>query len=200
LYCTLALPGSSTQVSGSSTVHDKLVKLVAGLESGRSDPAESISPSDRLESTSVDMGTQTDLITVHRRTPVVNFLENSECILEPASIPNFYRYVLDVQFLRSPKIPVAIQGVRVPILLDTVAEIFILSTRFVQDLFPNDELSPRFRAVCNLGGGLVPVKGPIELTVEVCGLMPEHPFFYYEGNPTFLMGIDLFTRAALTID
>jgi len=55
------------------------------------------------------MGTQIDLIAVHRRTPVVNFLENFECVLEPASIPNCYRYVPDVQFLRSPKIPVAIQ-------------------------------------------------------------------------------------------
>jgi len=105
-----------------------------------------------------------------------------------------------VQFLRLPKIPVAIQGVRVPILLDTGAEISILSTRFVQDLFLNVELSPRFCTVRNLGGGLVPIQGPIELTVEVCGLMLEHLFFYYEGNPTFRMGIDLLTRAALTID
>jgi len=139
-----------------------------------------------------------ELIAVNRQIPVVNFLENSECILEPASIPNCYRYVPDVQFLRSPKIPVVIQGV--PILLDTGAEISIVSTQFVQDLFPNVELSPRFPAVRNLGGGLVPVQGPIELTVEVCGLVLEHPFFYYEGNPTFLMGIDLLTRAALTID
>jgi len=51
-----------------------------------------------------------------------------------------------------------------------------------------------------LGGGLVSVLGPIELTVVVCGLTLEHPFFYYKDNPTFLMGIDLLTRAALTID
>jgi len=51
-----------------------------------------------------------------------------------------------------------------------------------------------------LGGGLVSVFGPIELTVVVCGLTLEHPFFYYEDNPTFLMGIDLLTTAALTID
>ena len=120
-------------------------------------------------------------------------------ILNVASIPNCYRYVSDVQFLRSPKIPVAIQGVRVSILLDTGAEISILSTQFVQDLFPNIELSRRFRAIRNLGGGLVPVQGPIKLTIEVCGLVLKHPFFYYEGNPTFLMGIDLLTRAALTI-
>jgi len=90
------------------------------------------------------MGTQTYLIAVHRRIPVVSFLENSECILEPASIPHCYRYVPHVQFLWSPKIPVVIQGVRVPILLDTGAEISIVSTQFVQDLFPNVELSPKF--------------------------------------------------------
>jgi len=67
-------------------------------------------------------------------------------------------------------------------------------------LFPDDDLSTNTRAVRNLGGGLVSVYGPVELTVVVCGLTLEHPFFYYEDNPTFLMGIDLFTKAALTID
>jgi len=43
-------------------------------------------------------------------------------------------------------------------------------------------------------------KGPIELTVEVCNLILKHPFYFYDGNPTFLMGFDLITRAALTID
>ena len=38
------------------------------------------------------------------------------------------------------------------------------------------------------------------MTVVVYGLTLEHPFFYYEDNPTFLMGIDLLTRAAIMID
>jgi len=94
---------------------------------------------------------------------------------------------------------VTIQGVRVPI-INTGAEISILSSGFVASLFPDDDLSTNTRAVRNLGGGLVSVYGPVELTVVVCGLTLEHPFFYYEDNPTFLMGIDLLTRAALTID
>jgi len=75
-----------------------------------------------------------------------------------------------------------------------------LSSEFVASLFPDDDLSTKTRAVRNLGGGLVSVSGPVELTVVVCGLMLEHPFFYYDDNPILLMGIDLFTRAALTID
>jgi len=75
-----------------------------------------------------------------------------------------------------------------------------LSSEFVASLFPDDDLSTNTQAVRNLGGGLVSVFGPIELTVVVCGLTLEHPFFYYKDNPTFLMEIDLLTRAALTID
>ena len=67
-------------------------------------------------------------------------------------------------------------------------------------MFPDDDLSTNTRTVRNLGGGLVSVNGPVELTVVVCGLTLEHPFFYYEDNPTFLMGIDLLTRAAMMID
>jgi len=74
-----------------------------------------------------------------------------------------------------------------------------LSSEFVASLFPDDDLSTNTRAVRNVGG-LVSVYGPVELTVVVCGLTLEHPFFYYEDNPTFLMGIDLLTRAAMTTD
>jgi len=92
---------------------------------------------------------------------------------------------------------VIIQGARVPIIIDTGAEISILSSEFVASLFPDHDLSTSTRAVRNLGGGLVSVYGPVEL---VCGLTLKHPFFYFEDNPTFLMGIDLLTRAAMTTD
>jgi len=46
----------------------------------------------------------------------------------------------------------------------------------------------------------VTIKGLIELTVEVCNLILKHPFYFCDGNPTFLKGFDLITQAALTID
>ena len=168
-----------------------------GLESGQANPAESTSPSVRLSTTFAEIGTQADLIVVDRLTPIVNFLDSSECTLEPSSIP---QYRLDHHFLKSPKIPVVVQGIRVPIIIDTGAESSILRSEFVTSLFPDDDLSTNTRAARNLGGGLVSVYGPVELTVVVCGLTLEHPFFYYEDNPTFLMGTDLLTRAAMMTD
>jgi len=138
------------------------------------------------------------LIVVDRLNPVVNFLDSSEGILEPSSILHCYQCRPDNNFLRSPRISVVIEGVRVPIIFDTGAEISILSSEFIAGLFP-DDLSSNTQAVSNMGGGLVSVFGPIELTVEVCGLVLKHPFFYYD-NPVLLMAIDLFTRAALMID
>jgi len=146
------------------------------------------------------MATQTELVAVNRATPVVNFLESHECTLEESEIPTCYHYGANPQFVRSPKIPIVVEGVRVPIILDTGAEVSILNTKFVQSLFPGRNLSTSSREVRNLGGGLVTIKGPIELTVEVCNLILKHPFYFYDGNPTFLMGFDLITRAALTID
>jgi len=103
------------------------------------------------------MGTQTDLIVVDRLNPVVNFLDSSEGISEPSSILHCYQYRPDHNFLRSPKIPVVIQGVRIAIIIDTGAEISILSSEFVASLFPDDDLSSNTRAVSNMGGGLVSV-------------------------------------------
>jgi len=136
---------------------------------------------------------------VNRATPVVNFLESHECTLEESEIPNCYHYGANPQFVRSPKIPIVVEGVRVPIILDTGAKVSILNIKFVQSLFPGRNLSASSREVRNLGGGLVTIKGPIELTVEVCNLILKHPFYFYDGNPTFLMAFDLITRAALTI-
>jgi len=137
---------------------------------------------------------------VNRATPVVNFLESYECTLEESEIPNCYHYGANPQFVRSPKIPIVVEGVWVPIIVDTDAEVSILNTKYVQSLFLGQDLSTNSREVRNLGGGLMTIKGPIELTVEVCNLILKHPFYFYDGNPTFLMEFDLITRAALTID
>jgi len=65
------------------------------------------------------MGTQTDLIAVGRELPVVRFLNDDECVLAESNIPNCYHFASSQNFVRSPKIPVVIQEVRVPMTIDT---------------------------------------------------------------------------------
>ena len=93
------------------------------------------------------------------------------------------------QFIKSPKITIVIERVRFPIILYTGAEVSILSTKFVQSLMPGQDLSTSSREVRNLGGGLITIRGLIELSVEmICNLVLKHPFYFYDGNSTFLMG------------
>jgi len=68
---------------------------------------------------------------VNRKTLVVNFLKSHECTLEEPDIPNCYHYGANPQFVRSSKIPIVVERVRVPIILDTGAEVSILNTQFV---------------------------------------------------------------------
>ena len=44
------------------------------------------------------------------------------------------------------------------------------------------------------------MRGPVALSVEVCAVTLTHSFYFYEENPTFLMGYDLISAAALVID
>jgi len=84
----------------------------------------------------LEMATQTELVAMNRAAPIVNFLESHKCTLEESEIPHCYHYGANPQFVRSPKIPIVVEGVCFPIILDTGAEVSILNTKFVQSLFP----------------------------------------------------------------
>ena len=146
------------------------------------------------------MGTQTDLIAVGRELPVVRFLNDDECVLAESNIPNCYHFASSQNFIRSLKIPVVIQEVRVPMSIDTGAEVSLVSTKFMQDIFPGQEFPAQSRNVCALGGSLINIRGPLTLKVAICGLTLQHPFYFYDTCDSFLLGFDLVSTAALIID
>jgi len=84
--------------------------------------------------------------------------------------------------------------------LDTGAEVSVLSTKFVQSLFSDENFAVGVRDVRVLGGQLLSLNGPVELKVEICGVVVHHPFYFLDENTTFLMGFDLITAAGLIID
>jgi len=82
-------------------------------------------------------------------------LVEEECVLEESTIPKCYHFGPHQDYIRSPKIPVTIEGVRVPMILDTGAEVSLITTKFLQDLFPDRNLGTTSRSVRNLGGNTV---------------------------------------------
>ena len=119
---------------------------------------------------------QTDLVTVFRNTPVVSYLEREECVLQESTVPRCYHFSPHHDYIRSLKIPVVIEDVRVPMILDTGTEVSLLNTKFLQGLF----LCTTSRSVQNLGGHTVVIRGPIELEVEVCNVTLKHLFYFYD--------------------
>jgi len=132
-------PVSKTSSGTKQECSQSAVKLAAGLEPGRAGPAgQCIStPSVKLSSACVSAQTQTDL-TVKKDRPVVNFLDIAECPFVDY-IPNCFPLGDDMVLARSPWVPVTVEGVRVPMLLDTGAEVTILSTNFLHRLFPGQK-------------------------------------------------------------
>ena len=87
-------------------------------------------------------------------------------------------------FARSPWVPVIDEGVRVPMLFDTGAEVTILSTSFLRRLFSGQEFPDRGSSVRSLGGNHIAVKKPVMLTIEICCQVLNHPVYFCDGVTT----------------
>ena len=176
------------------------------VESGRPCPAEHqfSPPSIRLRKSLPFAGvaTQTDLIIVNREHPIVNFLENSEAVLEPLSIPNCYHFASSRQYAKSPKVPIIIEGVCVPVVVDrpTGAKVSILPFSILQTVLPHQSLPYETREVRSLDGALVSIKGPLLLRIQICNVTLEHSFYFIESGHVSLMGYDLISAASLVIE
>ena len=85
-------------------------------------------------------------------------------------------------------------------LLDTGAEVTILSSDFLNRLCPGQEFPDRGRMVRSLGGNHLSVKGPVTLTIELCCRIFAHPVYFCDGVTTPLLGYDAISAASLVID
>ena len=189
---------------GSSTCYEyrqPTVKLAAGLVPGRASPADQYSstPSVKLRAACVSAEAQTDMTIAGKGRPVVNFLDSAECPSDD-DMPNCFPLGNNLVYARSPRIPVIVEGVRVPMLLDTGAEVTILSSDFLHRLFPGQDLPDQGRSVRSLGGNHLAIKGPVMLTIELCNIVLRHPVYYCDNAQTPLLGYDVMAAIALVID
>ena len=133
--------------------------------------------------------------------PVVNFLDSAECPSDDDDdVNNCFHFRNNSVYARLPRIPVIVEGVRVLMLLDTGAEVTILSSDFLHRLLPGQELPDQGRNVRSLGGNHIAIKGPVTLTIELCNIMSCHPVYYCDNVQTPLLGYDVMAAMALVID
>ena len=157
-------------------------------------------PSTNVKTVCDDVGTQTDLSPTQQVVPVERFLGEPGQVILSCDIPNCYHFGLSNRVVKSPRIPVILEGRETPMVIDTGAEVSLLSMDVVQKLCPGGIDSFDKKQVKSLGGHVVTVRGPIKLSVEICNLVLTHEFFCSEGLDQCILGFDLIAAAALVID
>jgi len=144
---------------------------------------------------------QTTLGAVDSDPVTVDFLDGYVNEEDDGNLPICFHFQNENKFLPDPpKIPVRVKGIRVPMLVDTGAEVTIVSTAFVRHLFPDAPLPSHGREVRSLAGTRTTLRGPISLEIQLCGLNFSHPVYFCENVRTFLLGYDVISTAGLVID
>ena len=107
--------------------------------------------------------------------------------------------------IKSPRIPMTIEGHQFTVLLDTGAEVSVLPKRMMDSLIGDGSRHVKLgetKSVKPFANEEVQLQGPWCLSVSVCGVPLVHPFYTFEditGIPA-VVGIDLITIARLVID
>jgi len=76
---------------------------------------------------------------------------------------------------QSPKIYAILEGHKLPILLDTGAEVSVVPKSFMSQVVTTP--TTQYRTVTSFGGAELLHEGPRNLQVEICGVNIVHPFY-----------------------
>jgi len=142
----------------------------------------------------------TKLLSANTGIPFVRFRTDNMPLESATRLPNCYHFGLNGTTIRSPNIPILVDGIVIPVVIDTGAEVSMLSDEAMRLLFPEGYWARHNRKVKSLGDTLISVQGPLRLSVEVCTLPLVHEFYHLDGMEQSLLGFDLFQAAALVID
>jgi len=152
-------------------------------------------------SSSVDsVATQSPLLSTLPESSFVNFLTDNSSLETDSLLPYCFHFGTTGKKIKSPRIPILVDGIVIPVVVDTGAEVSMLSDGAMQKLFPNGYWASNDRRVKSLSGKALNIKGPLRLPVEVCKLPIMHEFYHLDGMEYSLLGFDLFQAASLVID
>jgi len=152
-------------------------------------------------SSSVDsVATQSPLLSTLPESSFVRFLTDNSPLESDSLLPHCFHFGTTGKKIKSPRIPILVNGIVVPVVVDTGAEVSMLSDGAIQKLFPDGYWASNDRRVKSLSGKALNIKGPLQLPVEVCKLPIMHEFYHLDGMEYSLLGFDLFQAASLVID
>jgi len=99
---------------------------------------------------------------------------------------------------KSPKVFAVVEGHKLPMLLDTGAEVSVVPKSFLSQVVSTP--TTQHRTVTSFGGAEILLEGPRYLQVVICGIKIVHPFYSLDNNTPVVAGFDLIVAAKLIID
>jgi len=100
---------------------------------------------------------------------------------------------------QGPRILATIENMILPILLDTGADVSVMSRQQMDSLVrPN--LGDKSKSVNCFGGTQVLLEGPRCLRIELCGVSIVHPFYVVDKESPIILGFDAMSSARIVLD
>jgi len=99
-----------------------------------------------------------------------------------------------------PRILVRILGHTFPIMLDSGAQVSFLPLKMAKSLQPSRKVPSETYEVGTYGTANVFLRGPVPLSIQICGIKILHLFCIIDADAPPLVGYDLMSVAHLVID
>jgi len=99
-----------------------------------------------------------------------------------------------------PRILVRILGHTFPIMLDSGAQVSVLPLKMAKSFQPPVNVPTKTYEVGTFGTANVLLRGPVPLSIQICGIKFPHLFYFIDADAPPLVGYDLTCVARLVID
>ena len=117
-----------------------------------------------------------------------------------AQVPNLMMLLSTITEGVGPNITVTIHSVQTPTMLDTGAELSVISRAMMVNFDPSVPLPTTFKEVRTFGNNQVTLRGPLPLELQLCGMRVRPPFYFVDVPTPVIGGYDLIRAARLVID
>ena len=95
---------------------------------------------------------------------------------------------------------IKLNGILVPVLLDSGAHVSVLPKSLIEELTNLPQDFDTKRPIRAFGGHEIQLLGPVELLVDICSVKLKHPFYFVDSDVPAIAGYDILKAARIVLD
>jgi len=107
------------------------------------------------------VNTQSESLSALPESSFIHFLTDNNPSESQSQLPHCFHFGTAGKGIKSPRIPILVDGIVILVVVDTGAEVSMLSDDAMIKLFPNGYWASNNRRVKSLAGNAIEIKGPL---------------------------------------